>query len=147
MLTFEVVEADWANEQEAIGAIRRAVFIDEQNVPEDLEWDGCDATARHVLAWAGATPIATGRLLPSGHIGRMAVLSGFRGAGVGRGVLRALIELAHHSGLTEVFLNAQIQARGFYLNQGFTQSGEVFADAGIPHVRMWRRLDLASVGP
>lgn len=145
MLIFKVVEADWASGQEAIAAIRRAVFIEEQNVPEDLEWDGCDAAARHVLAWAGGTPIATGRLLPSGHIGRMAVLSGFRGAGVGRGVLRALIELAQDGGLKEVFLNAQIQARGFYLNQGFMQSGEVFADAGIPHVRMWQRFDRASV--
>lgn len=138
MPEFKVIEVGWATAQAPISAIRRAVFVEEQGVPEDLEWDGCDTGARHVLAFVGSEPVATGRLLASGHIGRMAVLSQFRRQGVGRSILHALLRLAQHGALAEVFLNAQVQASGFYSSQGFTQSGEVFFDAGISHVCMRR---------
>lgn len=136
MIELKVSKASWAEQAPALSAIRRAVFIEEQQVPEALEWDGCDAAARHVLAWVDSAPVATGRLLPSGHIGRMAVLAEFRGKGIGTAVLRMLIALARKAGLAEVVLDAQVQAAGFYQTHGFISSGETFLDAGILHVQM-----------
>lgn len=144
MNNLKVAEVTWADEQPALSAIRRAVFIEEQQVPEELEWDGCDAAARHVLAWLDAHPVATGRLLPSGHVGRMAVLAEFRGKGIGTAVLRSLLALARAAGFAEVFLNAQVQAAGFYRTHGFISGGAPFFDAGIAHVRM--RLHLGRAG-
>lgn len=136
MIELKVAEVSWADQQPTLSAIRRAVFIEEQQVSETLEWDGRDVAARHVLAWVDARPVATGRLLPCGHVGRMAVLAEFRGRGVGTAVLRMLIALARKAGLDEVCLNAQVQAAGFYLAHGFISGGEPFLDAGIPHVQM-----------
>lgn len=136
MIEFDLKEARWADEQLAISAIRRAVFIDEQGVPEALEWDGLDADASHVLAYVDGRPIATGRLLASGHIGRMAVLADFRGFGIGAAVLGRLLALAKRAGLTKISLNAQVHAQGFYARHGFVAQGATFLDAGIPHVAM-----------
>lgn len=136
MIERKVAEVSWAEQKPALSTIRRAVFIEEQQVPEALEWDGCDTAARHVLAWVDTHPVATGRLLPSGHIGRMAVLAEFRGKGIGTAVLRSLLGLARAAGIAEVFLNAQVQAAGFYRAHGFISGGEPFFDAGIPHVQM-----------
>jgi predicted GNAT family N-acyltransferase len=119
------------------------VFVREQGVPEELEWDGLDPACIHVLAWddSGAA-IGTARLHPKGKIGRMAVLKEWRGRGVGRAMLRALLEVASERGLTTVELGAQIQAIGFYEREGFRVSGDIFMDAGIPHRKM--ALDLRS---
>lgn len=142
MVELKLAEVRWADQQPVLSAIRRAVFIEEQHVPEALEWDGSDAAARHVLAWVDARPVATGRLLSSGHVGRMAVLAEFRGRGIGAAVLRMLIALARKAGLAEVFLNAQVQAAGFYRAHGFISDGDTFLDAGMAHVRM--RLSLGA---
>lgn len=124
--------------------VRRAVFIQEQRVPEELEWDEADASALHVLALDGDShAIGTGRLLQAhgmGHIGRMAVLREWRGQGVGTAILNALIATARERGLTEVVLNAQTHALGFYARSGFAAEGDEFPDAGIPHRRMRLRL-------
>ena len=131
--------ADWHADQSIINDIRRRVFIEEQHVPEALEWDGLDETAIHVLAAAGdATACATGRLLPSGQLGRMAVLPDYRHRGVGSAILIELLSAAADSGLSGVFLHAQLQAVAFYERHGFTTAGDIFEDAGIPHIAMTR---------
>ena len=112
----------------------------EQGVPVELEWDEYDATSLHVLAEADGAPIGTGRLLPDHQIGRMAVLPGWRGRGVGSAILAALIDLAAARGNRVVCLNAQIRAQAFYLRHGFVAEGEEFPDAGILHIRMRRAL-------
>jgi predicted GNAT family N-acyltransferase len=143
----DVRPADWERDREALREIREAVFVREQGVPPELEWDGADPVARHVLARnAAGRPIATARLLPNGHIGRMAVLRQWRGQGVGAAVLSAVLEMARAQGLARVMLNAQTAAVPFYRRQGFTAEGGEFMDAGIPHRRMWHQLEERSHG-
>ncbi len=117
------------------------MFIEEQRVPESLEWDEFDAVSLHLLAETEAgMVIATGRLLPDGHIGRMAVLPEWRRRGVGYAVLLVLIEAARARGDQSVRLHAQVHALGFYGKAGFVAEGPVFDDAGIPHRTMSCRL-------
>ncbi len=132
--------ADWSVDREILKAIREKVFIREQFVPVDMEWDEFDALSRHVVASMDGIPIGTGRLLPDGHIGRIAVLREWRGQGAGSALLTGLMEIARTLGMQRVLLNAQIQALPFYLRHGFQAQGEEFLDAGIPHRRMWRDL-------
>jgi predicted GNAT family N-acyltransferase len=137
--SFRIRRADWERDQAALKHVREIVFVHEQNVPLELEWDGIDSDCRHVIAEdAHGSAIGTGRLLPDGHIGRMAVLQSFRDRGVGSALLGELIAIAAERGLREVVLNAQVQALAFYEKHGFVAEGEVFADAGIPHQRMRR---------
>ena len=113
------------------------MFVAEQDVPVELEWDGLDPGCRHLLAEdAHGRPIGCARLLPDGHIGRMAVLAPWRGRGVGRALLRAMLAQAAASGFAMVRLNAQVQALGFYAREGFQACGDVFDDAGIAHRAM-----------
>lgn len=134
---FVVQRVDWNQAGMPLAAIRRMVFVDEQKVPEALEWDGLDPECVHVLAAAASgMPIGTGRLLPDGHIGRMAVLKDWRGRGVGGALLAALIEAAREAGHARAQLNAQVHALGFYARYGFVAEGPVFDDAGIPHRAM-----------
>lgn len=132
--------ADWKTDGPALRAVREAVFVREQGVPVELEWDEYDATSLHVLAEADGDQIGTGRLLPDDRIGRMAVLPDWRGCGVGGAILAALVEFAAARGSRAVCLNAQTRAQGFYLRHGFIAEGEEFPDAGIPHIRMRREL-------
>jgi hypothetical protein len=121
--------------------IRFTVFVEEQKVPEEIEIDAQDPLSLHALAIdASGTAVATGRLLPDGHIGRMAVLQSARGSGVGTAVLRALMEAARTRGHREVVLSAQTHAVPFYARIGFAAEGEVYDDAGIPHIDMRRAL-------
>ncbi|HKK06812.1 MAG: GNAT family N-acetyltransferase [Pseudolabrys sp.] len=137
----QIVRADFALSAEAIRTVREEVFIEEQGVTPELEWDGLDAEAVHVLACtADGTPVGTARLLADGHIGRMAVRAAWRGRGVGRALLAELIAIARERGLARVFLGAQTHAVGFYERQGFVVYGEPFMDAGIPHRHMAREL-------
>jgi len=118
-------------------AVREAVFMREQGVPLELEWDGLDEDCLHVLALdENGYAIGCGRLTPDAHIGRMAVLGVWRGRGVGSALLRALLDEARRRGLHEVALNAQVQALPFYRRFGFVEEGEVFMDAGMPHREM-----------
>jgi predicted GNAT family N-acyltransferase len=134
---FVVRRVDWHQAGTPLAAIRKTVFVNEQKVPEALEWDGLDPDCVHVLATAAnGMPIGTGRLLPDGHIGRMAVLKGWRGRGVGGAVLAALIVAAREAGHAQAQLNAQVHALGFYARYGFVAEGAVFDDAGIPHRAM-----------
>lgn len=128
--------AGWQRDERALSEVRRRVFIDEQAVPEDLEWDGEDETAQHWLAFHGDKPIGTARMRAGGHIGRMAVLADYRQRGVGSRLLRAAIDAARAQGLPDVHLHAQVQAMDFYARHGFVAEGAPFMDAGIPHRAM-----------
>ncbi len=130
---------DWASVRELAAAIRHAVFVVEQKVPVDIELDEFDPVSVHALAFGGdGVAVGTGRLLPDGHIGRMAVLRHARGSGVGGALLRALMAAARERGFGEVQLNAQTHALAFYARFGFVAEGEEFDDAGIPHRAMRR---------
>lgn len=138
---FRVRGADWRQDGDAIAALRTAVFIDEQRVPPALEHDGLDPDCVHVLAEDDrGVVIGTGRLLPDGRIGRMAVHAGWRGRGVGRALLEALLARARAHGHASVELHAQTTAMGFYERAGFIAEGAEFDEAGLPHRRMRRAL-------
>ena len=131
---FVVQAVSWATHRDQLRAVRRAVFIEEQNVPEELEWDEADEHAYHVMATArDGTSIGTGRLKPDCYIGRMAVVSDWRGCGVGSAMLDLLIDVAYKASCAEVKLHAQTHAISFYARFGFTASGEEFDEAGIAH--------------
>ena len=137
MQDYRVRRADWARDGPRLRAVREAVFVREQGVPLDLEQDGLDARSTHVLAESGdGAEIGAGRLLPDGHIGRVAVLPAWRGRGVGRAMLDALLQEARRLQLSEVVLNAQVHALPFYAKFGFVGQGETFDEAGIPHRTM-----------
>lgn len=139
---FFVSPVDYQAELPALRAVREAVFVHEQGVPLDLEWDDLDPRSVHVLARsADGSPIGTGRLTPERKIGRMAVLADWRGCGVGAALLLALLEQAHARGWTQVSLHAQVAAIPFYRRYGFQVDGEEFVEAGIRHRVM--RLALA----
>jgi len=141
--TFSIRLCNWDDARLEARRIRELVFVREQDVPFELEWDDQDPRCDHALAYAAdGSAVGTGRLLPDGHIGRMAVLKEWRGKGVGALLLRALIEQARQRRHVSVRLNAQIYAAGFYRHYGFEVSGSEFMEAGIPHVPMQR--DLAS---
>ncbi|HET7301550.1 MAG TPA: GNAT family N-acetyltransferase [Oleiagrimonas sp.] len=134
---FHVAPADWHRNRDDLRHIREIVFVREQRVPVELEWDGLDDQCDHVLARdRDGQPIGTGRLTPERSIGRMAVLSPWRGHGVGAAMLDALIERARARGWTEVTLHAQVDAIGFYERFGFRAHGEEFVEAGIRHRHM-----------
>ncbi len=136
---------DWATLKGPAQALREQVFVHEQGIAPELEWDDADATALHAVARnRGGLPLGTGRLLPHapgvGRIGRMAVRADMRGNGVGRAVLRALTDAAQEQGLHEVVLHAQVGAADFYRRAGFDPRGPVFEEVGIPHQEMARGL-------
>ncbi|MGH8249992.1 MAG: GNAT family N-acetyltransferase [Steroidobacteraceae bacterium] len=132
----ECVLTSWAADGQSLRRIRREVFIDEQRVPESEEWDGEDNASVHALARLNREPVGTGRLSSAGKIGRIAVIAGLRGRGIGALILRRLLEAAHDRGIREPYLHAQLQAVPFYEKFGFRGEGEVFDEAGILHVRM-----------
>lgn len=135
-------------------AVRKEVFVAEQGVPEDIEYDGRDGDAVQVLAVAAdGAPLGTGRLLhgpgaadktggdPSvGALGRLAVVEAARGTGIGVALVRAIEDAARAAGLSVVDLHAQAHATGFYERLGYAAYGEEFLDAGIPHRSMRRTL-------
>jgi predicted GNAT family N-acyltransferase len=139
MVRVEVL--DWTAARVLAQPVRVTVFVVEQGVPAALEWDEHDAVSEHAIARdAAGTVVGTGRLLPDGHIGRMAVLREARGQGVGSALLEALMRRALERGMAMVVLNAQTRAEPFYARHGFTRVGATFIEADIPHVEMRRVL-------
>jgi predicted GNAT family N-acyltransferase len=131
---------DWESARAQASRIRLAVFVEEQRVPAEIEMDEHDAASVHALAYLDGAAVGTGRLLPDGHIGRMAVLKAQRGRGVGAAILVRLIEEARRRGMRAAVLSAQTHALGFYRKHGFEARGAVYMEAGIPHQEM--RLEL-----
>jgi predicted GNAT family N-acyltransferase len=138
---FTVRLATWGDDEAAIHRIRETVFVREQSVAPEIEWDGLDAGCLQALAEdENRDAIGTGRLHPSGKIGRMAVMPAWRGRGVGAAIMECLIEAARQESLDEVYLHAQTRVVGFYARFGFEAEGEEFEEADIPHRLMRRRL-------
>lgn len=151
---YEVREAVRHDDRDACFAVRREVFVVEQNVPAEIEYDTYDETAVHVLAVrADGVPLGTGRLLLGddalgktggdasvGSLGRLAVSKAARGLGVGAALVRAIEDAARERGLSAVDLHAQTHALGFYERLGYAAYGPEFPDAGIPHRAMRRAL-------
>ncbi len=126
--------AHWENDQAGLRAVRTRVFVEEQSVSEAEEWDGLDPECTHVVAEAADEGVVgTGRLHPSGKLGRMAVLPHWRGQGVGALLLLRLIEEARSQGMEALYLHGQVPVLGFYGRYGFVAEGEEFDEAGIPH--------------
>jgi predicted GNAT family N-acyltransferase len=132
----ELALAHWDADRADLERIRRRVFVEEQGIPEGDEWDGEDPASVHVLARLNRDPVGTGRLNRAGKIGRIAVLAGLRGRGIGTQILRRLLDEARRLGIREPCLHAQVQAVPFYEKLGFARRGDEFDEAGIPHVRM-----------
>jgi len=132
---------DWGDAAALAMPLRERVFVMEQGVPAELERDARDRHCRHAVATTAAGEVVgTGRLLPDGHIGRMAVAAPWRNRGIGGLMLEALVAEAARLGFREVVLNAQIDAVDFYLRHGFVPQGEIFIEAGIRHQTMHRTL-------
>ncbi len=131
---------DYESNIKEICAIRYNVFVEEQKVPEELEIDGLDDKAKHVLAFVDSVQIGTGRILSDGHIGRVAVLKDYRGLGIGKLIMKDLIKWAQNMNLEKVWLSSQWHAHSFYLDLGFVCVGEIYIEAGIDHIKMYRTL-------
>jgi len=134
---FTVHLISWHDGEPLLRAIREKVFMQEQNVPAELEWDGLDDICHHALALsANGEAIGCGRITPDGHIGRMAVLPEWRRKRIGSAILELLLDYASAQHLVQVDLNAQVQAMPLYKQFGFEEEGEVFMDANMPHRKM-----------
>ena len=131
---------DYESYTKDICAIRYKVFVGEQKVPEELEIDGLDDQAKHVLAFVDGVPIGTGRILSDGHIGRVAVLKDYRGLGIGKSIMKDLIKWAQNMNLEKVWLSSQWHAHSFYLDLDFVCVGEIYKEAGIDHIKMFKTL-------
>lgn len=142
--------ASWQSDQGALELVRRQVFIEEQGFTDEEEWDDQEERSQHVLATSMAgDPIGTARLTPDGQLGRLAVLPTWRGTGVGRALVRMLIDAARARGMTKIQLGAQKSAAGFYERLGFAADGGGYVEGGIDHIHMQMVLDpiQAPTGP
>ena len=143
---------NWSGAQPEARPLRYAVFVTEQKVPVELEWDEWDERSVHAIARIDGKPVGTGRLLPVSadgvvKIGRMAVSRELRGRGVGGAILASLVERARQVGARTALLHAQTEAAGFYRKAGFTAQGATFFEAGIPHVEMTLSLEGGAQAP
>lgn len=138
MSNIEVRIADWNKDNADLRRIRKRVFIDEQGVTPEQEWDSLDADAIHFLAEEEDFAVGTARLLPDGCIGRVSVLKEWRGLKVGEALMQAAIAEAERRGLKQQTLTAQVHASRFYERLGFRAVSEEFIEAGIPHIDMLR---------
>jgi len=130
----------WEQAQPVAGPLRFAIFVGEQNVPSGIELDDLDAKCVHAIAYdADGKAVGTGRLLPEGRIGRMAVVKEWRRMGIGAAIMEALMREARKRGHKEVTLSAQLQAAEFYRGFGFEAEGKVYKDAGILHQAMRKK--------
>ncbi len=142
--TFMITILPWDKALPLARPVREKVFIEEQNVPRELEWDEWDERCEHAVACdSDGRAIGTARLAPDGRLGRMAVLREYRGRGAGAALLEALLVRAHEMSLTRITLHAQIHAAGFYRRFGFSGRGGEFLEAGIPHFEMTLELSRA----
>lgn len=138
---FTVHLITWHDGEPLLRALREKVFIQEQHVPVELEWDGLDDACHHALALSSnGDAVGCGRITPDGHIGRVAVLPEWRGKRIGTAILEMLVEYARSQQYKKVELNAQVQVIPLYKQFGFEAEGEEFMDANIPHRKMVMKL-------
>jgi predicted GNAT family N-acyltransferase len=141
IVEYGIEAGSWQALAPEAGPVRETVFVREQGVPLAMEYDAADPLSLHVLARGPrGQAIGTGRLLPDGHLGRLAVLPEWRGRGVGQALVCRLLEAARQRNQAELVLNAQTAAAAFYRRFGFSETGEEFLEAGLPHITMVRRL-------
>ena len=132
--------ANWDTDKDNLVRIRRRVFIEEQHVPENMEWDQYDDSSTHFLATLDNNVIATARLKTDGQIGRMAVLAEYRNKGIGSKLLQFVLLTALQQKQKKVYLHAQVSAISFYEKHGFTTCGDIFYEADIPHREMSKKI-------
>lgn len=137
----QIITTTWAQHSPQLREIRTAVFINEQHVPADLEWDEYDTQSIHFLALLNNQPIATARLKPDGQIGRMAVIKSHRHQGIGKKLLASVLSYAEKNGYRMIYLHAQKQAADFYKQFGFIYTGHEFTDAEILHQAMYQQFN------
>ncbi len=140
--SIDIETVSWPRARAALEDVRVIVFVQEQRVPMEVEMDDRDAQCIHVLARDKCRPGGTGRIdiAKQGKIGRVAVLPGYRGQGMGQALMVALETVAQQAGLARVWVNAQVSAQGFYEKQGYVAEGETFLEADIVHCRMTKAL-------
>ncbi|WP_139852983.1 GNAT family N-acetyltransferase [Acinetobacter pullicarnis] len=136
MSEFTVVVGDWHSLQQHAQHIRELVFILEQDIAPEDEWDDQDPISTHFVVYDADQPIATARLLSNDHVGRVAVLKEYRSKGIGKLVMQEIIALAKQQQRKELILSSQVHATQFYSGLGFAVQGESYLDCGIPHVDM-----------
>ncbi len=139
-MKYHVIQGDWLKLGEYARPIREAVFVQEQGVPAELEYDDRDALFHHVVVFVEDIPVATGRVDSEGKIGRVAVLSAYRREGLGRVVMDALESMAQSLGLKTAVVHAQIAALRFYEKLDYVSAGSEFMEADMPHQRMIKNL-------
>ena len=138
---FTVSLVCWHDGEPLLKSIREAVFIREQGVPAELEWDEFDEGCRHALALSQrGEAVGCGRIFSNGHIGRIAVMQQWRKKKVGTAIMEALLDYARAHDYKQVDVDAQTQALPFYRGFGFAEQGEEFIDAGLPHIKMTLQL-------
>ena len=146
-MVFRIITTSYQASQDAIRDVRRRVFVEEQGIPAELEWDEHDQNATFVIALNDTgNAIGTARLLADGRIGRMAVLPEWRNQGVGSAMLTTLLDNARQQALPAVYLSAQHSACGFYRRFDFVAEGAPYHEAGIPHQRMRLALPINDQG-
>jgi predicted GNAT family N-acyltransferase len=150
-MEIRIIKAEKEEEKNAALALRRDVFVKEQQVPESLEQDEWDATASHFLVYVSDSVVGTARfrlIAPKvGKVERVAVLSRYRGQGIGRALMEQIEHYAAQSGVSEIILHSQDHAVPFYEKLGYRVQGAPFMDAGIPHLKMSKRLPVESFSP
>ena len=138
---FTVSLVCWHDGEPLLRSVREAVFIREQGVPAELEWDELDMGCRHALALSHkGDAIGCGRMLADGHIGRIAVLPQWRQQKVGTAIMEAFLDYARAHDYKQVDVDAQTHAMPFYRGFGLVEEGDVFMDAGLPHIKMRLKL-------
>lgn len=133
---FRVQSGHWDKLEQDAKFIRKQVFIIEQNIPEEEEWDDQDMISDHFVVYDQDQPIATARLLQNNSVGRVAVLKTYRGQGIGRMIMLKIIQLAHQQDRTFLQLSSQVHAISFYEKLGFSIQGDAYDECGIPHIKM-----------
>lgn len=133
---YRVQRGHWDKLEQDAKFIRKQVFIIEQNIPEEEEWDDQDMISDHFVVYDQDQPIATARLLQNNSVGRVAVLKAYRGQGIGRMIMLEIIRQAHQQDRTFLQLSSQVHAISFYEKLGFSIQGDAYDECGIPHIKM-----------
>ena len=133
---FRVQSGHWDKLEQDAKFIRKQVFIIEQNIPEEEEWDDQDMISDHFVVYDQNQPIATARLLQNNSVGRVAVLKAYRGQGIGRMIMLEVIRQAHQQDRKFLHLSSQVHAISFYEKLGFSIQGDAYDECGIPHIKM-----------